>query len=180
MKIYTKTGDKGSTSLVGGKRVKKTDVRVEAYGTVDELMSNIAVLIAFIEDEKLQEELKKVQNCLMTIASHLATEDDEIRQKLPQIQEASIHFLEKQIDLMDEEIPELNSFILPGGNKTSSLCHVARSVCRRAERNSLRINQIDTTSPLAVKYLNRLSDYLFTLSRFLLQKNNIPETLWRP
>ena len=178
MKIYTKTGDKGKTSLVGGLRVEKTDIRVEAYGTVDELMSNLAVVRDNTNDNDLQNQIITIQNRLMSIASHLASGDKETCEKMPSITENDIKILESQIDKMDEGIPELSHFILPGGNPLSSLIHVARSVCRRAERNALRVEGFADDCPLSVKYINRLSDYLFTLARFVLFRSGGFETPW--
>jgi cob(I)alamin adenosyltransferase len=178
MKIYTKTGDKGKTSLVGGKRVEKTDCRVEAYGTVDELMSNLAVVRDHAHDTELQKKIIVIQNRLMSIASHLASGDKETCDKMPAITEDDVLFLETEMDRMDEDIPALSHFILPGGHPLSSMIHVARSVCRRAERNALKISHFSDECPLSVKYLNRLSDYLFTLARFVLFRAGGFETPW--
>lgn len=179
MKIYTRTGDKGKTSLIGGTRVEKTDLRVEAYGTVDEIMSHLALIRDHCADPELQQQLISVQNKLMTIASHLASGTKETCETMPPVNEDDIAFLEKEIDRMDNEIPELSHFILPGGTPLSSFVHVARAVCRRAERNALRVSGFAEECPLSVKYLNRLSDYLFTLARFVLFRAGGFETPWQ-
>lgn len=178
MKIYTRTGDKGKTSLIGGTRVEKSDVKVEAYGTVDELMSNLAVVRDNTNDDDLKDAIITIQNRLMTIASHLASGTSEARAKMPQINAADIKFLEDNIDKMDEEIPELSNFILPGGHPLSSYIHVSRAVCRRAERNMLRIKGFASECPMSLMYVNRLSDYLFTLARFVLFRSGGFETPW--
>lgn len=178
MKIYTKTGDKGKTSLIGGTRVSKTDLRVEAYGTVDELMSHLAVIRDHTSDEELQKHITGIQNRLMSIASHLASGNKETCEKMPAIKEDDIRFLENEIDRMDDEIPALSHFILPGGHPLSSMIHVARAVCRRAERNALRVKEFSSECPVSVKYINRLSDYLFTLARFVLFRAGGFETPW--
>jgi cob(I)alamin adenosyltransferase len=178
MKIYTRTGDKGKTSLIGGRRVGKTDKRVEAYGSVDELMSQLAVVCDSTNDAELKNNIILIQNRLMTISAHLASDNKKNNEKMPVISEEDIFFLEKQIDIMDKEIPELDHFILPGGHPLSSLIHVSRSVCRRAERNAIRVSGFAVEWPLSVKYLNRLSDYLFTLARFVLFRSGGFETPW--
>ena len=178
MKIYTRSGDKGKTSLIGGKRVEKSDLRVEAYGTVDELMSHLAVVRDNTTDKALQDNIITIQNKLMTIASHLASGDKDALSAMPQILNQDIKLLEEMIDKMDEEIPELSHFILPGGHPLSSLIHVSRAVCRRAERNMMRVKDFSNDCPLSVTYVNRLSDYLFTLARFVLFRSGGFETPW--
>lgn len=178
MKIYTRTGDKGKTSLIGGRRVEKTDLRVEAYGSVDELMSQLAVIRDNANDTELQNNIILIQNRLMTISAHLASGDKKTCEKMPAITAEDIAFLEAQIDVMDKEIPELDHFILPGGHPLSSLIHVSRSVCRRAERNALRVSGFAEECPLSIQYINRLSDYLFTLARFILFRSGGFETPW--
>lgn len=170
MKIYTKTGDTGTTALFGGQRVSKADLRVDAYGTVDELNSYLGLL--FEEELILQ-----IQDRLFTIGAMLATEPGNTKVKVPHLSEDDIIVLEKAIDKMEEGLEPMKHFILPGGHPTVSFCHIARTVCRRAERIVVALNDVD---PLVIKYLNRLSDYLFVLSRFLSKKLHAKETPWIP
>ena len=163
-KIYTKTGDNGKTSLLGGQRVDKFHNRIEAYGTVDELNSFIGLLICEIDNANITNSLLNIQNKLFNAGSKLAVEG-KISFSIPEITEDDIIFLEKKIDEMNEELPELKNFIIPGGNRATSLAHVCRTICRRAERRTLSIN--DNENLIIVKYLNRLSDYFFVLSRKL-------------
>lgn len=179
-KIYTKTGDKGHTSLIGGTRVPKFDIRIEAYGTVDELNSFIGLIRDQAIDKRSVDTLLEVQDRLFTIGSLLAADPEKNKMTLPQIAENDIEFLEKEIDAMNEHLPEMKSFVLPGGHTTVSFCHIARCVCRRAERCVLRLNEEQPVSELIYKYLNRLSDYLFVLSRHITQTLNAPETPWKP
>ncbi len=179
-KIYTKTGDSGNTSLIGGSRVPKDDLRIECYGTVDELVSWIGLIRDQSIDAKYVAVLLEVQDRLFTIESLLAHDGKPLSNKLPEVIEEDILFLENQIDLMNENLPELSSFILSGGHTTVSYCHVARTVCRRAERLVIRLNREQKVDPVNIKYLNRLSDYLFVLSRRLARDLNIDETLWKP
>jgi len=178
MKIYTKTGDKGSTSLIGGARVKKNDLRVEAYGTVDELIANCAVLRDYLKDS-LKNEIITIQDKLMICASHLAS-DTSTKLTLPNILKEDIVFLENRIDEMDNSLPELKSFILPGGNLQSSYAHVCRTITRRAERRALSLSEKYEVNYDIIIYLNRLSDYFFNLARFLLVNASIEETYWYP
>lgn len=179
MKIYTKTGDKGLTSLFGGKRVPKHHLRIEAYGTVDELNSYIGL----IRDQKMDSDtfnvLIEIQDRLFTLGSMLATEPGNEKVKVPQLFEEDITLLEKEIDKMNETLPEMRSFVLPGGHQTVSFCHLARCVCRRAERLAVHLAEVEQVQELIVKYLNRLSDYLFVLSRKLTQDNNAKEIPWK-
>jgi cob(I)alamin adenosyltransferase len=176
MKVYTKTGDEGFTSLVGGARVKKNDVRVEAYGTVDELISFIGLLRAQPVTPAQNEALLHIEQCLMTVAAHLA--NDGSKKKLPELTAGHIHFLETNIDAMSAGLPPLHAFVLPAPPAAAALCHVARSVCRRAERAALTVQQ-QTAVPVNVMiYLNRLSDYLFTLARQLTVDVNEKEEFW--
>jgi len=179
MKIYTKTGDKGLTSLFGGKRVPKHHLRIEAYGTVDELNSYIGI----IRDQKIDSDtfnvLIEIQDRLFTLGSMLATEPGNEKVKVPQLFEEDITLLENEIDKMNETLPEMRSFVLPGGHQTVSFCHVARCVCRRAERLAVHLAEVEQVQNLIVKYLNRLSDYLFVLSRKLTQDNNAKEIPWK-
>ena len=181
-KIYTKTGDKGTTSLLGGTKVPKNDIRIETYGTVDELNSWIGLIIDLLNIEDIKEELREIQDRLFTIGSSLATDaEKEPKMKLPGLKESDIEFLEKRIDEMTTQIPPMKSFILPGGHSTVSNIHITRCVCRRAERLSVNMQQHDLfVDEKVIKYLNRLSDYLFTLARFVSFKLNAPEIAWRP
>jgi cob(I)alamin adenosyltransferase len=180
MNIYTKTGDKGSTSLIGGKRVPKYHDRIEAYGTVDELISYIGYLRDQLQEKKIKEELLFIQDRLMTSASILAFDGEEDEIKIPELFEDDVLRLEKSIDEMDEELPELTSFILPGGHPVVSFTHISRNVCRKAERYSLKLYQEYKFSELLLKFLNRLSDYLFVLARKLGKDYNAEEILWIP
>jgi cob(I)alamin adenosyltransferase len=173
MKIYTKTGDAGTTALFGGKRVSKSDLRVDAYGTVDELNSYLGLL--FEEDQIIQ-----IQDRLFTLGAMLATEPGNAKVKVPHLTEEDVIVLEKGIDTMEASLEPMKHFILPGGNQTVSFCHIARTVCRRAERLTVALNSIEPIDPLIIKYLNRLSDYLFVLSRYLSKKTNAREIPWHP
>ncbi|MEN8223843.1 MAG: cob(I)yrinic acid a,c-diamide adenosyltransferase [Bacteroidota bacterium] len=180
-KIYTKTGDKGQTSLIGGSRVPKYHPRIEAYGTVDELNSYIGL----IRDHDIAAELKplllEVQECLFTLESQLAYDPEtKLNRPLPQIREEDIRKLESAIDTMNEDLTPLSSFILPGGHVTVSHCHVARCICRRAERIVIHLSELHPLDSLNIKYLNRLSDYLFVLARKIGKDMNAPETPWKP
>lgn len=181
-KIYTRTGDKGMTSLIGGKRISKSDIQVEAYGCIDEAKSYVALLMDLIDVEEIKEDLKKIIIKMFEAESVVAATNIESAAKMPQISEDDIKFLEDKIDQMDEELPPLTAFVLPGGDVVNSNCHIARTICRRAERAILRLweEKPDLYNPMVEKYFNRLSDYLFTLSRFYNVKKNIPELLWLP
>ena len=165
--IYTKGGDKGKTSLLGGRRVPKYHRRIEAYGTVDELMAHTALLRDYTEDEFLREQLLVILERLMSAASVLAADGDELPANMPVLTENDVQYLENAIDVMDHELPPLSSFILPGGHISSSQAHVARTVCRRAERNILKLQDEESIDEIVIKYFNRLSDYFFLLSRKL-------------
>jgi cob(I)alamin adenosyltransferase len=180
MKIYTKTGDKGETSLLGGTRVPKYDLRIESYGTVDELNSYIGLLRDKSPEQKISETLAIVQDRLFTIGSNLAMEPGNTKFKIPEILELDVEFLEKEIDKMNETLPTLRSFILPGGHETVSFCHIARCVCRRAERNTIYLSTQSEVSAVVIKYLNRLSDFLFVLSRQLSVLLVAKEIEWKP
>lgn len=180
MKIYTKTGDKGTTSLIGGKRVPKYNIRIEAYGTVDELISYIGLLRDQNIDTRLQTNLLEIQDKLMVAAAILATDCDDCQIKLPELKEKDITFLEKEIDAMEQELPPLRSFVFTGGHTTVSFCHIARTVCRRAERISIELSEKLHVPEEVLKYLNRLSDYLFVLARKLGKDLNIKEIPWQP
>lgn len=179
MKVYTKTGDKGKTSLIGGTRVPKYDTRIEAYGTIDELMAHIAVVHDSINDILLKTNLISIQDRLMTCASILATDCDNCKE-IPNIYDTDIEFLENEIDEMELKVPKLKSFILPGGNIASSHTHVARTICRRAERLCVKLNESINFDSNVSKYLNRLSDYLFVLSRKIIYDSNSIEIIWNP
>lgn len=180
MKIYTKTGDKGRTSLVGGKRVPKTDIRIEAYGTVDELIAHIGLLRDTAENPEIIAELLFLQNKLMVCASVLATDPDHKKENLPVIEDKDIEWLEQAIDNHEKVLPPLNSFILTGGHPVVSQCHISRTVCRRAERRVLELHDSSPLPPQILGYLNRLSDYLFMLSRRLSKNFDAIETPWKP
>lgn len=183
MKIYTKTGDAGTTSLIGGERVKKYDLRVEAYGTVDELTAYIALLADMvIEDERTEsiaEELHRIESELMSVAALLAVGKGG-EDKVAPITKERIERLEEVIDRMQEELPEITKFTIPGGHRMVSLSHVCRTVCRRAERAALRAGEHNTVDSSATIYLNRLSDYLYTLGRTLTERLKVEEHLWIP
>jgi len=180
MKIYTRTGDTGTTSLIGGKRVPKFHERIEAYGTVDELVSNIGLLHDQITENDLKEKLLFIQNKLMTCATILATDCEGGSIKLPVISESDIVKLELEIDDMEKQLVPLSSFLLPGGHPIVSQAHICRTICRRAERHALALNQNFKVDSLVLKYLNRLSDYLFVFARFIAKLYKVTETSWYP
>lgn len=179
MKIYTKGGDSGSTSLLGGTKVSKNDLRIEAYGTVDELNSHVGVLRDVINIEQYSSQLIAIQNTLFTIGSNLALEKEPKGFSIPKINENHIIQLENWMDSMDEELPKLQNFILPGGHISVSQSHVCRVVCRRAERRCVDLKNQTAVDVLLIKYLNRLSDYFFMLSRILSLKLNANEIPWK-
>ncbi|MEO8147140.1 MAG: cob(I)yrinic acid a,c-diamide adenosyltransferase [Bacteroidia bacterium] len=180
MKIYTKTGDKGQTSLIGGVRVPKHNLRIEAYGTVDELNSHIGLLRDQPIDEHSIKILIEIQDRLFTIGSHLAADPVKSRMKLPDIKEEDVTLLENEMDKMNETLPEMRSFVLPGGHTIVSYCHIARCVCRRAERCVTHLASVEHVEEITYIYLNRLSDYLFVLSRKITQDLNAKEIPWKP
>lgn len=185
MKIYTKTGDKGETGLIGSRRVPKDDIRIEAYGTVDELNSCLGVALSFIPVSKIplkaktqvQSSLKKVQNELFCLGSQLANPDG--KGDIPQITEKEIKDLEVWIDRMEEDLPPLRQFILPGGTSLTSFIHLCRSVCRRAERLCVKLSHKKSDQSTVIRYLNRLSDCLFVLARWVQKKSNGKEIPWK-
>jgi len=179
-KIYTKTGDKGQTSLIGGTRLPKHHVRIEAYGTVDELNSHLGLLRDVIEEKNTFDLLISIQDRLFTIGSQLAADPEKNKMQLPKVFEEDVTALEKAIDEMNAQVPEMKSFVLPGGHVYVSYCHIARCVCRRAERAVMRLAENESVHELHIKYLNRLSDYLFMLSRWLIMKLNAKEIPWKP
>lgn len=178
-KIYTKTGDQGETGLFGGRRLSKGHQRIDAYGTVDELNAYIGLLRDHNSNSKEAEVLKGIQDRLFTIGANLAS-DPEKALEVPDIREADIELLEQEMDRMDEALPPLKHFILPGGHPTVSYCHLARCVCRRAERLVVALAQMESVLPILLRYLNRLSDYLFVLARYLGQVNGAEEVIWQP
>lgn len=186
VKIYTKTGDKGLTRLVDGRECSKASLRVETYGSVDELNSTLGLALSFwptsLELQALKSELERTQNHLFNIGSHLACEKEETRKLLPAFPESWIEALEKSIDSMTTTLPPLKNFILPGGAQASSFLHLGRTVCRRAERNVVRLLEENPAHPetqRALRYLNRLSDYLFVASRFCNQAVKMPDQIWQ-
>lgn len=179
MKIYTKTGDKGQTSLIGGKRVSKSHERIESYGTVDELLSYIGLLRDYTDDEAQKEFLIGVQDRLMICAAILAADCEDCEFKIPDILDSDIQELEMEMDKMEAELEPISSFVLPGGHVAVSHCHVARTICRRAERVIIRLSEKFFVPEKLVKYINRLSDYLFVLSRKLTKDLNIEEIPWK-
>lgn len=187
MKVYTKTGDNGTTALFGGTRVSKDHIRIESYGTVDELNSYIGLLRDQSISNNHQEILIEIQDRLFTVGAILATppekellKNGERRLQNLGIVTTDIQFLENAIDSMEEHLPPMTHFVLPGGHTTVSFCHIARCVCRRAERLAVHLNEIEPTDPLVLQYLNRLSDYLFVLARKLSYELEAQEVKWIP
>ncbi|HEU5290800.1 MAG TPA: cob(I)yrinic acid a,c-diamide adenosyltransferase [Cyclobacteriaceae bacterium] len=180
MKIYTKTGDKGTTALFGGKRVSKADLRIDTYGTVDELNSYIGLVRDQPVNASRKEILVEIQDRLFTIGSILATEPGNTKVKVPSLLENDVTFLEKEIDAMEAKLPPMKNFILPGGREGVSFCHIARTVCRRTERLVIALDAQEKVDPLIIQYLNRLSDYLFVLSRKMAAELLAEETPWKP
>lgn len=181
-RIYTKTGDKGTTALIGGTRVSKSDIRIESYGTTDELNSFIGMLGDQLgKDSEITPWLREIQDRLFTIGSTLATDPKkDIKMALPDLHEEDVTWLEEKIDLMDEQLLPMRSFILPGGHIAASTAHVCRCVCRRAERICVHMQNIDEYVPdLVLKYLNRLSDFLFQLSRYIIFEKGAEEIPWK-
>ncbi len=180
MKIYTKTGDKGLTSLIGGTRVPKYHLRIESYGTVDELNSYIGL----IRDQDIsvhdKDILKQIQDRLFTIGSSLAADPEKAKMILPDLHTADVELLEQEMDSINQQLPELRHFILPGGSNTISFCHIARCICRRAERITVQLASESTVDEKVNIYLNRLSDYLFILARKIANETNVPENQWVP
>lgn len=177
MKIYTKTGDKGQTSLVGGRRVSKAHPRVTTYGDVDELISWIGLLRS--EGPAYDEPLRRIQIFLMSASAHLAAEG-EAGDRLKPLDGAETAFLESEIDRMTRQMPSQTAFVLPGAPRLSAMCHIARTVCRRAERSAVLIEAPDAQDTTALSYLNRLSDYLFTLARHAAFSEGVSDDFWLP
>lgn len=181
MKIYTRTGDDGTTGLIGGSRVKKHNIRLESYGTIDELNSYIGVIRSMQTDQHADQILEVIQNKLFVIGANLATDESIslVKKQLP-CKKADIELLEKEMDRMNNDLPELRNFILPGGSQAASFCHVARTVCRRAERKIVELAENAEVDANLIKFVNRLSDYLFVLSRKINLDQKTPEILWSP
>ena len=180
MKVYTKKGDNGTTQLIGGTRVPKNHQRIEAYGTVDELNSYVGLIRDQAIDANSKNVLIEVQDRLFTIGALLASDPGKSKMTLPEIQDQDVLRLEKEMDQMNENLPEMRSFILPGGHTTVSFCHIARCVCRRAERFTTELSEDTIQRVLILQYLNRLSDYLFVLSRHLSRELGAEEVAWTP
>ena len=180
MKIYTKKGDTGKTSLIGGVKVPKSNIRIQAYGTVDELNSFIGLIRDAFPDAHTSKILYQVQCLLFTIGSHLASAPGKSHMALPSITENDVTLLESEMDQMTAKLPELTHFILPGGQIASSYCHIARCVCRRAERLIVELSETEPVELIIIKYVNRLSDYFFVLSRKIHSDYKIEEIKWLP
>ena len=180
MKIYTRTGDEGTTALFGGSRVSKSDLRIDAYGTVDELNAFLAVVRDQEVNRKREHFLIQIQERLFTIGSMLATVPGNTTVKIPRLVDGDPESLEEAIDQMEAHLLPLRNFVLPGGHVSISHCHVARTVCRRAERKIVSLNQTESIDPLIIRYINRLSDYLFVLARTMAYELGITETPWKP
>lgn len=180
MKIYTKGGDEGATSLWGGKRVSKASLRIETYGTIDELNVHIGLVRDTNTEAAILNQLEEVQNTLFTFGANLAADPEKEGLKLPTIDTTAVKSLEQAIDSMEDSLPQLTSFILPGGHPSVSYCHLARVVCRRAERLVIALNHEAKVNPDIIIYLNRLSDYLFVLSRYIAKAVNAKELPWKP
>jgi len=187
MKIYTKTGDKGTTALFGGTRVPKHHIRIDSYGTVDELNSHLGLIRDQDIDAHSKSILQIIQDKLFTVGAVLATDPEKAilksgkeRLNIPKISSADIELLEKEMDSMNETLPQMTHFVLPGGHQTVSFCHIARCVCRRAERLASALNELEPFQPETLTYLNRLSDYLFVLARKLSKDLQAEEVKWIP
>lgn len=187
MKIYTKTGDNGTTALFGGTRVPKYHIRIESYGTIDELNSHIGLIRDQVIDQIHKNTLMEIQDRLFTVGAILATDPEKAtlkngkaRLNIPKISEADIKLLEDSMDSMNTSLPDMTHFVLPGGHQTVSFCHIARTVCRRAERLATHLNSLEPFQPETLKYINRLSDYLFVLARKLSSDLQAEEIKWIP
>jgi len=180
MKIYTKKGDKGKTSLLGGSRVPKFHYRIEAYGTVDELNSYLGLLGDKKSAQPYLERLRKIQHELFNIGSHLANDPEKSNFALPPFEESSVERLEKEIDSMNEELSPLKNFILPGGLEANSVAHICRTICRRAERRVVELHENEEIDPIIITYLNRLSDWLFVFARLMSKEADAKEIPWNP
>ncbi len=180
MKVYTKKGDTGLTGLIGGTRVPKSNLRIDAYGTVDELNSYMGLLRDNAISDEFKSEIVNIQDRLFTLGSWLASDPEKSKMTLPEILSSDVEALEQLIDKMDEELEPMKFFVLPGGHQTVSFCHIARCVCRRAERLVVELNEQAEQNPVIISYLNRLSDYLFVYSRYLTLKLKAEEIPWVP
>lgn len=179
-KVYTKTGDKGTTSLIGGTRVKKSDIRINSYGTVDELNSFVGLLATYVEEQDTTELLAEMQNVLFNIGCNLAMGENfkkEIKESV--VADVLIEHVEKAIDRMQAVIPELKSFVIPGGSRSASIAHVCRTVCRRAERLIIALDETSEVDKNLMAYVTRLSDYFFVLSRYLNNIEKVDEKIWQ-
>lgn len=180
MKLYTKTGDKGNTGLIGGTRVSKSDVRLEAYGTIDELNAQIGLLVETGLKQEYIQFLQNMQNLLFTVGSNLATDTSKIDYKTASVmKEEYVESIEREIDRLDAALPPLEKFIIPGGTQKAAQCHVCRTVARRAERRIVEMNDVFSVDNKVIVYVNRLSDYFFVLSRILLQEDGAKEISWK-
>lgn len=179
MKIYTKTGDQGKTSLFGGRRISKDDLRIEAYGTVDELNSHLGLLCSMNLLPDLKIKLQKIQSYLFVIGANLAADPENISLKSPDLSDEQTQFLESEIDAMESHLTPLRFFILPGGDPMCAQAHLCRTVCRRAERRIVALSQIESVHDHILIYLNRLSDYFFVLARYLAHLNKSEEIYWK-
>lgn len=180
MRIYTRTGDDGSTGLFGGARIGKDDLRIEAYGTIDELNAWLGKVATHDACEPLRMQLQAIQSELFTLGSHLATTDPQWASKLPALNPQGPDGLEAWMDELESSLPELTSFVLPGGHTAAADAHLARTVCRRAERRCVQLHRVEAIDPLGLAYLNRLSDALFMLGRWLTHATGSPEIPWKP
>ena len=180
MKIYTKTGDDGTTSLLGGTRLPKNHIRIEAYGSVDELNSYLGLLRDQEVNKGRIDKIKYIQEVLFSMGSHLASEPGKTAFPLPELNISMVDFLEKEIDSMETDLPEMKNFVLPGGHQSVSFTHIARCICRRAERQVIALSENENIEPVIIKFLNRLSDYLFVLSRKTSKELNSEEIPWKP
>lgn len=179
MKIYTKTGDKGMTRLVSGTQIHKSDLRLDAYGTIDELNAHIGLLHDLMSDYEQKKMLDVIRNLLFVIGSNLA-DDGKSKKQVPVVVTRDIEMLEEEMDLMSEKLEPLKHFVLPGGHSTVSYCHIARTVCRRAERIVIKLSEeVDVESNILI-FINRLSDYLFVLGRKLSKDFDVKEVFWKP
>ncbi len=180
MKIYTKKGDQGLTSLLGGDQVLKSNLRIESYGTIDELNAYIGLIKDHFPDQKKAQQLLPIQETLFVIGSHLASTKESAQKYLPNIEASSVKKLETEIDAMEKKLQPLTSFILPGGSTSISHCHIARCVCRRAERAVVSLDETSPVQPVIIQYINRLSDYLFVLARYSAHVEQVEEIKWIP
>ncbi|MCG8696449.1 MAG: cob(I)yrinic acid a,c-diamide adenosyltransferase [Bacteroidales bacterium] len=179
MKVYTKTGDRGSTSLVGGKRVSKSHIRIDAYGTVDELIAYLGLLRDMMDEAGISHQVIRLQEQNMVTSAILAS-DDETAFKLPSLNSEDIRWLEDEIDKMEETLPQLTHFVLPGGNNIVSTIHIVRTICRRAERIIIALNETQKVPESVLIYYNRLSDYFFVLARKVTHDLKVEEIRWIP